>query len=271
MKHTKYVLIIALLILFIPNNVSSESCCIGDRGNINGIGEINVADLTYFVNYVFKGGPPPLCADEADVDANGEINVTDLVYMVNYIFKSGPAPEECPPDVVPDVLINLNIPTWFVTDVVEYNTSGGIINAYETITTIYSDTLIGDSTWMVLEDASSSSHQYAVNRDNGVWYWSDTLSPPEALALKYPATAGENYPFYEATITVVSTNASVTVPAGTFSCYYYEANVPIIGTIAKFWCAPNIGIIKAEEYGLNIIWPYLKTKTELVSFYLAPY
>jgi len=270
-KHTRYVLIVTLLLLISPVNILSESCCIGDRGNVDYIGEVNVADLTFFVDYLFKSGPAPPCLDEADVIVDENLFVSDLVFLVDYLFKAGPAPGECPPDVIPDVLINLNIPTWFVTDVVEYNTSGAIIDEYETITTIYADTLIGDSVWMVLDDVSSSNNAYAVNRSDGVWYWSDTLSPPEALALKYPATAGQSYPFYEATITVVSTSASVTVPAGTFSCYYYEANVPIIGTIAKFWVAPNIGIIQAEEYGINIIFPYLKTRTKLVSYYLAPY
>jgi len=29
----------------------------------------------------------------ADVDSSGQMNVADLVFLVDYIFKGGPAPE----------------------------------------------------------------------------------------------------------------------------------------------------------------------------------
>lgn len=55
-------------------------------------GTVNVNDLTYLVNYLFKSGPPPPVLNAADVDATGTINVNDLTYLVNYLFKSGPPP-----------------------------------------------------------------------------------------------------------------------------------------------------------------------------------
>ncbi len=61
-------------------------------GDFNDDGDVNVADLTLFVNYVFKGGDAPLKPNAADADGSCEVNVTDLVYMVNYIFKGGIAP-----------------------------------------------------------------------------------------------------------------------------------------------------------------------------------
>lgn len=265
----KQYLYIAIIFFIIPLNIYSESCCIGNRGDVNYNGEVTISDLTYLVDYLFQGGPPPPCPEEADVNASGDIGISDITYMVDYLFQGGPVPEECPPDGVPDVLINLNIGTWFVTDVTEYNTSGGIIDEYQIVSTVIADTIISDSVWMVIEDTTSTDHECAVNREDGVWNWSDTLNPPEALALKFPAITGESYPYYEATVYVESINASITVPAGTFSCYYYRVDAPVIGTLAKIWCAPNIGIIKAEEYGINLIWAYLKTKTELVSYSLV--
>ncbi len=57
---------------------------------------ILVNDLVYLVNYVFKGGPQPMCAEEGDALAdNGLILVNDLVYLVNYVFKGGPIPPAC--------------------------------------------------------------------------------------------------------------------------------------------------------------------------------
>jgi hypothetical protein len=50
------------------------SCC-EDRGNADGEGGVNIADLTYLVDYIFFGGPPPsLCpyaAEGRDSKAHG--------------------------------------------------------------------------------------------------------------------------------------------------------------------------------------------------------
>ncbi len=80
-------------------------CCNGDglRGNADGItgagGEVDVADLTYLVAYLFLGGPAPPCLDEGNVDgitgAGGPVDVADLTYLVAYLFLGGPPPASC--------------------------------------------------------------------------------------------------------------------------------------------------------------------------------
>lgn len=72
--------------------------CCSIRGDIdhNGKGP-NVVDLTYFVDYLFNGGPEPPCPKEADVDGSGgDPNVADLTYLVEYLFQGGPPPVPCP-------------------------------------------------------------------------------------------------------------------------------------------------------------------------------
>ncbi len=75
-------------------------CCKGIRGNVNGdpADEVNVADLTYLVDYLFRSGPPPTCQEEGNVNGNPaeDINVADLTYLVDYLFRSGPPPPPCP-------------------------------------------------------------------------------------------------------------------------------------------------------------------------------
>jgi hypothetical protein len=81
------------------------TCCNGDgiRGNVDGItgpgGEVDVADLTYLVAYLFGGGPIPPCITEGNVDGiigpGGPIDVADLTYLVAFLFGGGPAPVPC--------------------------------------------------------------------------------------------------------------------------------------------------------------------------------
>lgn len=84
----------------------SPSCCVGDRGNVDGDPEdlIDISDLVYLVDYMFTGGAPPPCWEEANVDGSGDgppdgsedIDISDLVYLVDYMFNGGPAPVACP-------------------------------------------------------------------------------------------------------------------------------------------------------------------------------
>jgi hypothetical protein len=67
-------------------------------GNINGDanGDVNVADLTYLVAFLFQGGPPPQPMESGDVNCSGgEPNVADLTWLVGFLFQGGPGPCEC--------------------------------------------------------------------------------------------------------------------------------------------------------------------------------
>jgi hypothetical protein len=79
----------------------NATCCL-QRGDVNHSGDpgpIDVSDLVYLVNYMFKEGPAPPCWPEADVNGLGDpdsADISDLVYLVNYMFKEGPEPPPCP-------------------------------------------------------------------------------------------------------------------------------------------------------------------------------
>ncbi len=72
------------------------SCCIGQRGDVNGDGGTDLSDLIFMVDYSFGGGPAPDCSDEADVNGDGGVDLSDLIYLVDYSFGGGPAPIACP-------------------------------------------------------------------------------------------------------------------------------------------------------------------------------
>lgn len=63
-------------------------------GNINDdpAGSVDVSDLTFLVDYLFRGGSPPPEPGAVDVDGSGGIDVADLTYMADYLFGGGPPP-----------------------------------------------------------------------------------------------------------------------------------------------------------------------------------
>ena len=72
----------------------SETCVI--RGDIDHSGERDISDLTYYVDYMFAGGPEPPYEEEGDVDGSGTLDISDLTYYVDYMFAGGPEPPPCP-------------------------------------------------------------------------------------------------------------------------------------------------------------------------------
>jgi hypothetical protein len=56
-------------------------------GDITNDGIVNMADLVYLINYLFRGGVPPRVPQTADIDHNGLINVADVTSLVDFLFR----------------------------------------------------------------------------------------------------------------------------------------------------------------------------------------
>jgi len=68
--------------------IIDETSPCGDLNNDGKFGTIT--DLTFLIDFIFRGGvaPNPLC--RADVDCNGTCaNILDLTYLVDFIFRGG--------------------------------------------------------------------------------------------------------------------------------------------------------------------------------------
>jgi hypothetical protein len=65
----------------------SPSC-----GDCNFDNVIDIGDVVYLINYLYRSGPwiTPLCL--GDVNSNGIVDVGDVVYLNNYLFYGGPSP-----------------------------------------------------------------------------------------------------------------------------------------------------------------------------------
>ncbi len=61
-------------------------------GDANRNGEINIADVVFLVNYLFRNGMAPWPVLAGDANGNMEVEIADAVYLVNYLFKGGPQP-----------------------------------------------------------------------------------------------------------------------------------------------------------------------------------
>ncbi len=53
---------------------------------------IDIADLYYFVAFLFLGGPPPINYITFDVNSDGNFDIADLIFLVNYMFYGDPTP-----------------------------------------------------------------------------------------------------------------------------------------------------------------------------------
>ncbi len=63
-------------------------------GDANGDGTIDIGDVVYLINYLYKGGPAPEPLYPGDANSDGVIDIGDVVYLINYLYKGGPSP--CP-------------------------------------------------------------------------------------------------------------------------------------------------------------------------------
>ncbi len=61
-------------------------------GDANGNRTVDVGDVVYLINYLFKSGQPPCHLEAGDANGSCVIDVGDVVYLINYLFKGGPAP-----------------------------------------------------------------------------------------------------------------------------------------------------------------------------------
>ncbi len=58
-------------------------------GDCNEDGIVDVGDLTYLINHLFKDGSPPDPMQAGDVNNDGILDIADVVHFINYLFLGG--------------------------------------------------------------------------------------------------------------------------------------------------------------------------------------
>ena len=89
-----FFLLFALLIVGGVSLQSSSVC-----GDINSDTVMNILDITFLVNYLYKGGEAPQDVSACDVDLSGSVNLLDVTYLIRYLYLNGTVP--CPMPTVP--------------------------------------------------------------------------------------------------------------------------------------------------------------------------
>ena len=57
-------------------------------GDANSDGIVNLGDLVYLINYLYKSGQPPSPLSLGDFKPDGEVNLGDVVALINYLYHS---------------------------------------------------------------------------------------------------------------------------------------------------------------------------------------
>lgn len=132
-----------------------DSCFVyrGDLDHSDGGVPVNIVDVIYLVDYLFFGGPPPVCEAEGDVDASGAINVADLTYLVDYLFFGGPPP---PPRPGKDYVV------YFKDDV----SGGGMCYGYHPLTSQVDSFSLPAGAWWGMTVSSDGTILYVVAKND---------------------------------------------------------------------------------------------------------
>jgi hypothetical protein len=61
-------------------------------GDANRSGGVELGDVVYMINYLYKNGPPPNPLAAGDPNNDCRVELGDLVYLISYLYRGGPAP-----------------------------------------------------------------------------------------------------------------------------------------------------------------------------------
>ena len=63
------------------------------RGDANSDNALDMSDILFILNYLYKDGMAPASFDATDVNYDDKINILDADYLIRYFYKQGPPPQ----------------------------------------------------------------------------------------------------------------------------------------------------------------------------------
>ncbi len=63
-------------------------------GDVNKDGQVDIGDVVFLVNYLFKHNIAPEPIESGDVNGDCVVDVGDVIYLINYLYKGSSPPQE---------------------------------------------------------------------------------------------------------------------------------------------------------------------------------
>ena len=73
----------------------ADSCNGQFPGDANGDGQLDVADMSYLLEFICQNGPPPVPLANGDPNGDCLIDSSDVSFLARYLFNGGVAPVQC--------------------------------------------------------------------------------------------------------------------------------------------------------------------------------
>lgn len=150
-----------------------------------------------------------------------------------------------------------------------FETVGSDSVVHPHVNLVTGDQVINGTRWYILTYDTIIT-TYCRNTAEGWWYLAgeDPVGQgTPSLYYRFPAKAGDQYMTSDSTLVkVVSTNARITVKAGTFSCYHYHMVHYLESYECEEYFAPGTGFIRHVTYAPGSGVTQVAETTTLVSF-----
>ncbi|MDO8508679.1 MAG: dockerin type I repeat-containing protein [Nanoarchaeota archaeon] len=122
MKRSSLVFILSFFLIpsilaLVPDSQECAESALDLRGDANHDEQLDLSDVVYLLNWLFKGGEAPNCLNQADVNSDGKIDMSDAITILDYLYADGQGITEI--DKVPfltmpsEVTLNLKGPILF--------------------------------------------------------------------------------------------------------------------------------------------------------------
>jgi len=157
---------------------------------------------------------------------------------------------------------------WYY-QVIEYDSTGLIIDSYVYSDSVTADTIIDKSRWY---RTSGFADFWQSNQIDGLRFRKYQYPDPiiEWLEAAYPSEINHRWQCNKSLRTIIHTDTSISVTAGTFSCYYYDDilfDENFGWEYSDIFLSPKIGLIKMEKYREKFNkYRYLFLSSELITF-----
>ena len=84
--------LLSIVILFAPTTSFA-----GDCADVNNSGTLNLLDVAYIINVLYRGGPALNCGtsstgDCGNVNGDSKLNLMDVAHIINFLYRGGPTP-----------------------------------------------------------------------------------------------------------------------------------------------------------------------------------